>query len=283
MKKPQTVGRGRRTPPSWENQEGTSAFAKPPARQGDPAFSGRHLSLASSRWLFPRHRRGFTLLELLVVVGLIAALASVLVSGLAGAGQTHALQSAQATVANLVTAARLKAPATNRKTRLLVNVDPGTPERYLRLVVLQLARQPGSSPEDWDTIQSVFLPAHTYVVPGSLTGLVSDSTQWKRVSDPTQDLASDLFKNQSLSLALEGEATAQTWTGLAFTPNGTLAALSTGPPPKGSVVLALGQARPPGSFAAGEAPLQLVNAPAVRGLVLSAYGVPALLNERTAF
>ena len=247
---------------------------------------GRRPPLQQSFGPLPRRSLdvgGFTLLELLVVVGLIAALASVLVSGLAGAGKSHALQSAQATVANLVTAARLKAAATNHKSRLLVNADPGSSQRYLRLIVLQLARQSGSSPVDWDTIQSVYLPANTYVVPGALTGLVSDPSRWKRDSDATQDLVSDLFKNQSLSLALEGEATVQTWTGVAFTPNGTLAALSTGPPPKGTVVLALGQARPPGSFAAGEPPLQLASAPAVRGLVLSAYGVPSLLNERNAF
>jgi len=226
---------------------------------------------------------GFTLLELLVVIGLIAALVFFLFSGLTGAGKSHALQSAQATLANLVTAARTKAPATNRKTRLLVNVDPASPERYLRLVVLQLARQPGSSPADWDTVQSVCLPAGTCVVPGSLAGLVADATPWKRGSNPAEDLVSDLFQNQSLSCALEGDAAARSWTGVAFTPNGTLAALGSGPPPKGSVVLALGQPRPPGSYAAGEPPVQLGDAPSVRGLVLSAYGVPALLNERSAF
>lgn len=206
-----------------------------------------------------------------------------LVSGLTGGGKSVALQSAQATVSNLVTAARTKAPATNRKTRLLVNVDPGSPERYLRQIVLQLARQPGSGPSDWDTIQSVHLPAGAYIVPGSLTGLVTNATQWKRVSDPADDLVSDLFKNQSLTYAIEGDTTAQLWTGVAFTPNGTLAALVGGPPPKGSIVIALGQVRAPGSYPAGEPPVQLVNAQTVRGLILSAYGVPALLNERNAF
>ncbi len=226
---------------------------------------------------------GFTLLELLVVIGLIAALSFFLFSGLAGGGKSVALQSAQATVSSLVTAARTKAPATNRKTRLLVNVDPGSPERYLRFVVLQLARQPGSSPADWDTLQSIFLPAGAYVVPAALTGLVTDAAQWKRVSDSAADLTSDLFQNQSLSYAVEGDTTAQLWTGVAFTPNGTLAALGGGPPPKGSIVLALGQPRPPGSYAAGDPPIQLGTAQTVRGLVLSAYGVPALLNERNAF
>lgn len=227
--------------------------------------------------------QGFTLLELLVVIGLIAALSFFLFSGITGGGKSHALQSAQATMANLVTAARTKAPASNRKTRLLINVDPGSPERYLRFVVLQLARQPGSSPTDWDTVQWVTLPAGACVVPGSLTGLVADATQWKRVSDPTEDLVSDLLKNQSLSYSLEGDAAAQAWTGMAFTPNGTLAALGAGPPPKGSIVLALGQVRPPGSYASGEPPWQLGSAQTVRGLVLSAYGVPALLNDRNAF
>ena len=226
---------------------------------------------------------GFTLLELLVVIGLIAAMSFFLVSGLAGGGKSVALQSAQATVSNLVTAARTKAPATNRKTRLLVSVDTDSPERYLRFVVLQLARQPGSSPADWDTIQSVTLPAGAYVVPGSLAGLVADASLWKRVSDPAEDLASDLFKNQSLTHAIEGDTTARLWTGVAFTPNGTLAALVGGPPPKGSVVISLGQARPPGTYQAGDPPIQLVGAQMVRGLVLSAYGVPALLNERSAF
>lgn len=226
---------------------------------------------------------GFTLLELLVVIGLVATMSVLLVSGLTGTGKSASLQSAQATISNLITAARTKAPATNRKARLLVNADPGAPDRYLRFIVLQVARQPGTNPAEWDTIQSISLPAGAYIVPGSLTGLVTDATQWKRVSDPADDLASDLFKNQSLTYLIEGDTTAQLWTGVAFTPNGTLAALAGGPPPKGSIVIALGQTRAPGTYQAGLPPVQLASAQTVRGLVLSAYGVPALLNDRSAF
>jgi type II secretory pathway pseudopilin PulG len=229
---------------------------------------------------------GFTLLELLVVIGLIAAMSFFLAGGLAGGGTTAALHSAQATAANLITTARTKAAATGRKTRLLVNIDTGAPERYLRHLVLQLARQVGSSPADWDTLVTVTLPEGIYVMPPSLTqtaGLVANPAEWKRVSDPAADLVSDVFSNQSLSVQLAGDAAAQLWTGVAFTPNGTLAALGGAQPPKGALVITLGVRRPPGSFQPGESPIQLGNPQAVRGLILSAYGVPALVSERSSF
>ncbi|HWA27028.1 MAG TPA: prepilin-type N-terminal cleavage/methylation domain-containing protein [Lacunisphaera sp.] len=224
----------------------------------------------------------FTLLEILVVVALIAALSLALLGGLGGSGGSAALQSAQATVSSLVTAARTKAAATNCKTRLLLNVEPSAPDRFLRLLVLQRARQAGSSPVDWDTLQRLLLPADTFVVPASLSGLVADPAEWKRISNPAADLNSDLFQNQSLSCTIEGDTAAQEWTGVAFTPNGTLAAVGTGLPPKGYLIVASGRARPPGSFAAGASPVELINPASVRGLVLSVYGVPALLNERSA-
>lgn len=229
---------------------------------------------------------GFSLLELLVVIGLIGAMSFFLVSALTGGGATAALQSGQASMANLITAARTKAAATGRKTRLLVNLDPVAPDRYLRCVVLQLARQAGSSPTDWDTFTTVTLPEGVFVMPPSLTqmaGLMDNPGNWKRVSDRSADLVSDLFANQSASVLLEGDPAPQAWTGVSFTANGTLSPLGSGTPPKGFLVITLGTRKPPGSYTTGEAPIQLVNPQAVRGLVLSAYGVPALLNERSAF
>jgi prepilin-type N-terminal cleavage/methylation domain-containing protein len=229
---------------------------------------------------------GFTLLELLVVIGLIAGLSFVLFIGLQGGGQAASLQAGQATVANLVTSARLKAAATGRHCRVLVGNDPADAERYLRTLVLQLARTAGPNPVQWETVQTVSLPAGVFVLPAALgtpTGLVDDTSQWRRVSEPGEELASGVFRNQAVIIALEGDRVARQWTGLSFTPNGTLAPLAGGPPPRGFLVLAPGGIRAPGSYAAGESPVRLNNPQAVRGLVLSAYGVPALLNERDAF
>jgi prepilin-type N-terminal cleavage/methylation domain-containing protein len=229
---------------------------------------------------------GFTLLELLVVIALIAALSAVLVGGLGGGGQAAALESAQATMAGLLTSARTKAAATGHKTRLLIATEPAIATRYLRHVALQVGRQTGASPADWDTVVEADLPEGTYLAPASLAqtpGLVATPAEWKRASDSLAELSSDLLQNQTVTAALPGELNAQLWAGVAFTSNGTLAALDGGPPPKGYLVIATGVRRPTGSYSAGESPVQLVKPSAVRGLVLSAYGVPALLNDRWAF
>jgi prepilin-type N-terminal cleavage/methylation domain-containing protein len=125
-----------------------------------------------------RRFHGFSLLELLVVIGLIAALSATVFQGLAGGGREAAMRSSQALLANLVTAARVKAAATGCKTRLLVNVDPAVPDRYLRVVVLQMGRQVGPSPANWDTFQRLSLPSGVFVVPASLAGLVVAASEW---------------------------------------------------------------------------------------------------------
>ena len=44
-----------------------------------------------------------------------------------------------------------------------------------------------------------------------------------------------------------------------------------------------GRFRPPGTYQPGESPVELDNPENVRGLTLSAYGVPALINTRASF
>lgn len=236
----------------------------------------------------PRHRscHAFTLLELLVVIGLIAGLSLLLLMGIGGGGKAAALQTAQATVSGLVTSARLKAAASGRHCRVLVAADPVDPERYLRFLALQQARQAGPSPANWDTIQTTALPADALIVPASITtpaGLVRDPSRWKRTTDPAADIVSGVLLNQEIDYALEGDPVSRRWTGICFTPNGTLARLgNVGGPPRGLLVIAMGARRAPGTYGPGESPVTL-QPDALRGLMLSAYGVPALLDDRNAF
>ena len=51
----------------------------------------------------------------------------------------------------------------------------------------------------------------------------------------------------------------------------------------GDIILAAGHVRPPGSYLAGESPVELESPENVRGLTLSSYGVPVLINARASF
>jgi len=229
-----------------------------------------------------RPRRAFTLLELLVVVGLVAGMSFFLLRGFSGGGG-NSLQAGQAQLANLITAARTKAATTGRRTRVLVHVDAVTnpDRRFLRFVALQLANDATSSPAGWTTVDAGFLPENVFVVPSSLTlanGLVSNPLTWKKITAPTEDVVSEVL-GQTVPVTLEGDSAAQTFAGFVCTPNGTLGSVSGGFPPKGLLILAVGASRAPGTYADGDSPVQLQNPEAVRGLAVSAYGVTNLLND----
>lgn len=221
---------------------------------------------------------GFTLLELLVVIGLIAALSFVLIGGLGGGGRSAALQSAQATLANIVTAARTKAMASGQSSRVLVQVDAtitSQPLRFMRCVVVQTQTATG-----WQTIADTFLPDGVFVVPGNFTAIpaglfaVGSPTPWTK-SDGSALRSTALRQNQITSVTINSTGPEQ-WVSFTITANGT-----TGQ--GGDLIVASGRLRPPGSYLSGESPVELDNPENVRGLTLSSYGVPALINSRTSF
>lgn len=217
-----------------------------------------------------------------MALALMALLAGLLAGNFPALAQRTALQSGQSLLADLVIAARTKAMSSGRKTRLLISADATVPARYLRYGVVQQGRQAGANPADWDTVLDVTLPDGIFVVPGTLATLVDAPAEWKMVSDPAADLASSLLAGQEVTLTLPADGRAQTWMGVAFTANGTLSAVAGGPPPKGTLLVARGRGRA-GALPPGAPPIELLSPNEVRGLMLSAYGVPALLSGRAAF
>ena len=222
--------------------------------------------------------RAFTLLELLVVMGLVAMLSLVLLGGIRQHGKATALQSAQALLANLATAARTQALTSGQSCRILIHVDPLTtsePNRYLRYVVLQLQTAAG-----WQVISDSFLPEGVYVVPGNFSvmpgGLfaTSSTVPWAKIDG--SDLRSTALRANQITVEAVDDASVEQWVGITLSANaGTLQS--------GDIILAAGRRRPPGSYVPGDAPIELENPADVRGLTLSAYGVPALINTRTSF
>jgi type II secretory pathway pseudopilin PulG len=223
----------------------------------------------------PRATRAFTLMELLVVVGLIAALSLVVLSAL-NTSRGSALQAGQGTMANLLVAARSKAAATNQSVRLLVNFNPTStdqPSRYLRYVVLQV--QSGTA---WQSVTDAYLPDGVFVIPGNVaipTGLFASTDNAWTKTDGSDLRSTTLRNNNSVTDAINGSTT-ELWLCLPIAATGTTSA-------SGDLVLAAGRARPPGSFAPGESPVELVNPEEVRGLTVSQYGVAMLINSRSSF
>lgn len=221
----------------------------------------------------PRTRAaGFTLLELLAVVALMSALAFVLVDALAGGGRAVGLQAGQALVANLVGAARTRAMATGHRTRVLVHADPGDPARFRRALVLQEETEPGS----WEDRGSGRLPDGVAILPYRARvpdGLYAVPADWTN-PDGTP-LGSSVLAAAPLMVAADGVALAA-WDFLSFVPAGTTSG-------SGLFVLSLVQPRPAGSVGAGESPVQAASPESVRGVAVSVYGLPRLIDDRAGF
>ena len=226
----------------------------------------------------PKPSAAFTLLELLVVIGLMAGLAGVLIGGLAGGGNATALQSAQAMLAALITTARTRAMAGGQSARLLIQVDaasPQRPSRYLRYVVLQTQAAGG-----WRSVTAVFLPEGVYVVPGNFSvlpaGLFAPGTAAAWVKADGTALRSTALRNGQVFSEAVNSPAAESWVSVQFSPAGGTAQSQ-------DIIVASGHPRSPAAFSPGESPVELENPAGVRGLTLSVYGVPALINDRASF
>jgi len=195
-----------------------------------------------------------------------------------GSGKSAALQSAQATLANLITATRTKAMTTGQSARLLVHVDAAstaTPPRYLRYLAVEI-----QTPSGWQLVSDAYLPDGVFVIPGNFSplpaGLFAAGTSSPWTKSDNSALRSTALRSAQISSEQIGGAGAEQWTSIVFSPAGTTAQ-------SGDLVLAAGRPRAPGSYPPGDSPIELENPEEVRGLTLSAYGLPTLVNDRTSF
>lgn len=250
----------------------------PPTRGSELARNSfaHGISPASS---LPQRRgnQAFTLIELLVVVGLIAALSWTLAGGLPRGNRAAALESGQRTLADVLALARTRAAASGCRARVLVNAEAGNGEEFRRRLLVQREQTLGSN--TWsDPVLEVTLPAGVYLLPyrsRTPAGFFADPAAWTRFAS-TEPLDSSALYGAPLTLSVEG-GTTESWDVVQFTPAGTL---SFG---MGDLVLASGRRRAPAAIAAGESPVEAIDPGAVRGVSLSLYGLPVLIDGREGF
>jgi prepilin-type N-terminal cleavage/methylation domain-containing protein len=209
---------------------------------------------------------GFTLIELMVVIGVVAVLAAVIFSGLRGSDATVTLRSAQATMANALNAARTLAISKGVNVGLLINNDTGDAEHYRRLIVLVEDINGSSS-----IVSSFNLPDGIYVIPHKdrFTEGMRQEGSWIG-GDSGGEIGSSFLRYTTSLALMAGDV--QLWEYREFTPNGTMTG-GTG----GDIVVATAKKQPD---KASSYPIVYESPEQVRGLTISTYGMARMTNGR---
>jgi len=239
---------------------------------GPPACSGnRHLVDDGSALSCPAHvisPRAFTLIELLVVIAVVGILAGLAFSVGSGAERSTALRSAQATLANALSATRSRALVRGVPVALAVHDDPSNPVRYRRMIAI--VEDMATAPR----VVAVFeLPKHAYVLPHRVrfTEQMREPGNWVG-GNSGNVLGSTRFLNPGgvISVAINGP-TAELWEYALVTPSGTMLG-------GGALIVGLAERVDDGPF-----PIRFQSPEQVRGLMVSNYGLARMIEGRGGF
>jgi type II secretory pathway pseudopilin PulG len=256
-------------------------------------MTGAAAHASSRRRAAPRRRGAFTLVEMLVVVGLIALLVGGLGLALAGRGSSGAsLASAQGLVQGLVTSARAQAALHQTNARLLVyaNLPPaGDATKYLRtLQVVRGERNASGVISSWVAVgDPVTLPAPICIVPTTPVPAnhLNTGVTWNNnaATGPVSTLTAAAGFGYLGQTPAAGRAAAQQY----FGTNGTGRVLYLEFDATGSVVS--NTSTNPTKIALATAVLNpnalplFNNASSVRGLFVRKSGAVSLVNDATSF
>ena len=205
---------------------------------------------------------GFTLLELLVVVALIVSLAGGIGLALRQPGESVSMQSAQATLAILLGAARGRAALSQQDARCAIAADPADCATCLRFV--RVLEQDPTDPSNWLAEEDgVLLPAGVYVVPPA-PAAVPGNPAWPASRRSTA------LPSSALSVTING-VSAGLWYCVQFTPRGTTGG--------GYLLLTAGH------FTAGSPAPALImdDSDNLRGVLIRSLGALTLINDAGAF
>ena len=235
------------------------------------AFSVSGSQLSAFNLQPRRPRRAFTLIELMMVVGLIALLVAALGLSLGDTGG-NSLASAQKVLGSLVGSARAQAAVNQTEARVLVygaRPPAGDSDKYLRLLQVFIASPEGSN--TWVPVGGpVYLPRGLYVVPASTAGLLASGVIWPANPAPLSTLGTATGPTQPVGTAFNGATTVLY---VQFNADGTIT-----PPasPYFKFVVATG------ALSSGSLPA-FNNPGAVRGVLIRPSGAVTFVNDAASF
>lgn len=234
--------------------------------------------------------RAFTLIELLVVIAVIGVLAASIGMALRDGDRGPALQAAQSSLSSLVGAARAQAALDGVNSTVLIWSDDSDVETYLRRAcVAQFRDTNADGTADAWVVQGdlIDLPRGVFFVPGDLGANFpakwSNATDWSGLTTTKSQVAGNA---PSTSLTFKREDATGAWVADPAGPSKAYVTIAFDT--YGNLVSKQG-ANQVDQLAVGTGeiqPLQGVlfnSADSLRGLKLSIYGMPMVLNEKTAF
>ena len=214
------------------------------------------------RWF--NRRSGLTLVELLLVLGIVALAAGSLGRGLLAGDPAVSLEASQRLISSLLVAARTEAAATRTRARLLIYADVSENEdtdKKLRFARVVRRRMDGS----WDAVGAgIYLPKPARILP-SAPPPVRAGASWG--SSP---LSSFNGEGAIRVMVGDGGQTAR-YHFIEFSPLGTMTAAT--------LVIS------PGETTDGPSPSSVIfhQPNDVRGIKLSQYGAQTFLPDANAF
>lgn len=218
-----------------------------------------------------RMAAGFTLFELLAVVGLMAVVVAIGVACLRGSGGGAARDGAVALLASRLAEARALANSRGEPARLLVHADPLQPERFLRYVVVATPNGTGWRPIDGGSL----LPAGVVVLPPEPLGVAGPGAVQRAGDDWSRASGGGLRSTALRTYAASGGGLPMlgttNWLVVHFSPTGGVFA--------GDLVVANGRRQDE------TVPVTMVceQPDNVAGLSLTFYGVAAFVRGRAEF
>ncbi len=213
-------------------------------------------------------RSAFTLVELLVVLGVIAIFVGAFATALRPGNPSVAVQGAQANFAALLTQARGVAVLKGADTRLIVHADPDNPDRFLRFAGIVFDANNDPDNPDWRAAtDGISLPNGVFVVPPAEASLSEVSYE-----DDWDDRVRSRFSGTSTELMEYISNDEEDYYYVTFNQRGLVEDAE-------SPLLAVATAQP-GPDGVG---LNFDNSGAASGLIVRLYGSFVLLNEAAAF